>query len=167
MSSLSVTHGNRDKRNWVCGIKTTGLGRWRNIFGSSDRGGFFQQYLIRDTEMPSVFYLPLLCKGSKARKVGCTTADPTCLGRRWACPSQTHMGRSRISILDQGSTPLSEVDTKWQLFIVVVFSLLASKRNRSMSTERFFCNFKMAKCYLCLHYLMLNCFTLQSIPCFG
>lgn len=32
-----------------------------------------------------------------------------------------------------------------------------------MSAESFSCNFRMAKCYLCLHYLMLSSFTLQSI----
>lgn len=112
-------------------LKPTGLGRWRNIFVSKDRKEFFQQYVIRDREMPSLFYLPLLCKGSKARKRGCATADPTYLGSRRACPSRTHMGRSRISIPDQGSTPMSEVNTKWQLFIAAVFSLLTCKRNKS------------------------------------
>lgn len=48
-------------------LEPTGLGRWRNIFVSNGREGLSQQYLIRATEMPSVCFLPLLCKGSKAR----------------------------------------------------------------------------------------------------
>lgn len=131
VSSLSVTHGNRDKRNQVCGIKAHRLGQVEKHLCFLWRKRFFQQYLNRNTEMPSVFYLPLLCKGSKARKMGCTTADPTYMGSRWACPSYALMVRSRISIPDQGSTPMSEVNTKWQLFIVAVFSLLARKRNRN------------------------------------